>query len=89
MKGNGNTSDTLEVLGVRGNDNVHVLRPANNSPGIEGEAADQNKLHLRFRKSAQKLIEGRFGQWWRAEPANRINLWLSAMPSARFTLMGR
>jgi hypothetical protein len=35
------------------------------------------------------LIESWFGQWGRAEPVNRISLWLSAMPSARFTLMGR
>jgi hypothetical protein len=87
--GSGNPSDTLEILRVRGNDNVHVLRPADDAPGIDGKTTDQNKLHLRLRESAQESIESRIGQWRRAEPTNRINLWLSAMPSARFTLMER
>jgi len=86
---NRHSSDTLEVLRVRGDDDIHILRPADDAPSIDGKATNQNKLHLRFREPAQKLIESRFGQWRRAEPTNRINLWLSAMPSARFTLMGR
>lgn len=89
VNGNGNPGDTFEILRVGGDDNVHILRPADHAPGIEGETTDQNKLHLRFREPTQKLIESWFGQSERAEPVNRINLWLSAMPSARFTLMGR
>lgn len=67
-------SDALEVLWIRGDNDVHVLRPSDDAPSIDGKAADQNKLHLRFRESAQELIERGFSQWRRAEPANCISL---------------
>ena len=50
--------------------------------------AHHDKLDVRFGQAPQQLVEGRFAQLRSAEPVNRISLWLSAMPSARFTLSG-
>lgn len=61
-KGNGKPGDTLEILRIRGDDNVHVLRPPDDAPGIDGKTTDQAKLHPRFREPAKKLIESWFGQ---------------------------
>jgi hypothetical protein len=72
--GNGHLGEPLEVLGIRGDDDVYVLRPPDDAPGVDGKAADQHKFHVRFRESAQKLIESRFSHRGRAAPTNRISL---------------
>ena len=81
--------DPLEVLGVGRDDHVDVLRPAHDPPGVHREPTDQDELHLRLREAPQQLVEGRFAQALRAAPANRISMWLRAIPSARLTLIGR
>jgi hypothetical protein len=64
---------SFEVLGIRANHDVHVLRSPDHPPGIDREAADQDEIDTRLRESAQNLIEGRRGQLERAAPVNRIN----------------
>ena len=53
--GNGHIGDTLEVVGARSNDDVHILRPAHDAPRVDGKAADQDKLHACFRERAEQL----------------------------------
>lgn len=89
MRLDGDFGDPFEILGVRCNDDIHVLRSSEDSPCVEGEATHEDELDACLGESAEKLIEGRLGQVRRAAPVNRISWWLSAMPSARFTLIGR
>lgn len=70
---NGDPREALEILGAWSNDDVHILRPADNSPGVHRKAAHQNELDTRLGESAEKLVEGRLGQWWRAAPVNCIS----------------
>ena len=74
MNGDRHPSDAFEVLKIGSDDDVHVLRPSDDAPGIDGQAADQNKLNPRLSESTQELIESGVGQWRRAEPTNCINL---------------
>lgn len=89
MSFNGDLRESLEILGIRGNDNVHILRSADHSPGVHRKAAHQKELDIRLGESAEKLVEGWLGQLRRAAPVNCISWWLRAMPSARFTFIGR
>ena len=79
----------FQVPCLWGNHQIHVLGAADYPPGINRKATHHDELGLRSRQAPQELVEGRFAQFWRAAPVNRISLWLSAMPSARFTLIDR
>lgn len=81
--------ELLEVLGIRCHDDIYVLRAANHTPCIYGQAAHDDKFHLCGSEAPQQLVEVRLAQLFRADPVNCINLWLSAIPSARFTLIAR
>jgi hypothetical protein len=72
--GNCNVSDPLEVLGVRGDDDVHVLRAPHNAPGINCQTSNHDEIDICFSEASQKLVEGRFAQLPRAAPVNRISL---------------
>ncbi len=78
-----------QVLDLRRHDHVDVLGTANDAPGVEGETTDHDEIDVRVGEAAQQLVEGGLAQSLRAEPVKRISLWLSAMPSARLTLIGR
>jgi hypothetical protein len=39
-----NRRNTLEVLDIRSNDDVYVLRSANYSPGVDGQSTDQHEF---------------------------------------------
>ena len=69
----GNIGYPLEVLRVWCNDDIHVLRSADDSPSIDRKPADEDELDFCLREPAKKLIEGRLGQVRRAAPVNRIN----------------
>jgi hypothetical protein len=88
-RSNRHLSHALEVFGLWGDDDVHILGSTDDPPGVHGQTTHHDELNLRSCEASQKLIEGRLAQLVRAAPVNRINLWLSAIPSAKFTLMGR
>lgn len=88
-RGNCHLGDPFEVFGLWSDHDVHILGSTDDPPGVYGQATDHNELNLRGCEAPQKLVEGRFAQLFCAVPVNRISLWLSAMPSDRFTLMGR
>lgn len=73
MSLDGDLGNALEVLGIRGNDDVHILRSPDNTPRVDGEATNENELDACFGESTEKLIEGRLGQVRRAAPVNRIS----------------
>jgi hypothetical protein len=81
--------ESTKVLGLRGDHNVDVLGTANDTPGVEGETTDHDEIDVRVSETAKQLVEGGLAQSLRAAPVKRISLWLSAMPSARLTLIGR
>ena len=64
--------DAFEIFGIRRDHDIHVLCSSNNSPGIDREASNQNKLDVCLGEPAEKLIEGWLGQV-RAAPTNRSN----------------
>jgi hypothetical protein len=74
MSFNSDLPESLEILGTRRNDDVHILRSSDDPPGVYRKATHQNELHARLRESAQELIESGFSQWRRAEPTNCISL---------------
>lgn len=85
----GNLRHSLEVLRPGGNYDIYIPRATYDSPGIDSETAHHDKLHVCRRKAPKELVKRRSAQLWRDAPVNCINLWLSAIPSARFTLIGR
>ena len=85
----GNRRKAFEVLGIWGDDYVHVLRPANHSPRSQRKSADHDEPHFRFSQAAEDLIESGGVHPRRAAPANWSNWWLRAMVSAKFTDIGR
>jgi hypothetical protein len=66
--------DALEVVRVRGDDHIHVLRPTQDAPGVHGQPADYDELNACFAKARQKFVEGRLAQALRAAPVNRISM---------------
>ena len=78
----------FEVFGVGVDDDVYVLRARYHSPRSKGKSADHDELDLRIRKAPKDLIESRCAHRCAAS-AIRRSLWLRAMVSARFTLIGR
>lgn len=80
---------SLEVVDVGGNHDIDVFRSSYNAPRVHGKAAHDDEPGARGGESPQQLVESWFGQLAWAAPVNRISLWLSAMPSARFTLSVR
>jgi hypothetical protein len=65
-----NRRKAFEVLGIRGDNDVHVLGPANHPPRSKRKAADYDEHHFRFRQAAEDLIEGWSVHPRRAAPAN-------------------
>lgn len=64
---------SLEILGTWRNDDVHILRPSDDPPGVYRKATHQNELDICRGEPAEKLVEGRLGQLRRAAPVNRIS----------------
>ena len=85
----GNRRKAFEILSIRRDNYVHVLRPADDSPRSQRKSADHDEPHFRLRQAAEDLIESGGVHPRRATPANWSNCWLRAMVSARFTDIGR
>ena len=68
-----NLCKAFEVLGIGRDNDVNVLCPSNDPPGIDCKAADQDEVNAPLGKSAKNLIEGWLGQSSRAVPTNRIS----------------
>jgi hypothetical protein len=87
--GDGDTRHAFQVLDVRRNHDVDVLGSTYDAPRIDGKSSHYDELNLSCNQLPQQLVKGRLAQLLRAAPVNRMSLWLSAIPSARFTLIGR
>lgn len=62
MSFNSDLRKSLEILGTRRNDDVHILRPSDDPPGVYRKATHQNELDTCLGEPAEKLVEGRLGQ---------------------------
>jgi hypothetical protein len=65
---------------------VQVLDEA---PSADRQTTHDRELDPLRDKAAKQLVKCSLAQLLRAAPAIRDSLWLSAMPSARFSVIGR
>ena len=87
--GGGESGKTAEILGSRIGDDIQISGPSHDPPSVDGQAADQNELHLGGHEPPKQLIEGGATHPLRATPTKLSRAWLNEMPWARFVLIGR
>lgn len=82
-------ADRGRFVGVVRDDDIHVLGPAHYAPRAERKPTYHHELDLGIRQATEDLVKRWLALRLRAVPARRRYAWLSAMVSARLTLIGR
>jgi pimeloyl-ACP methyl ester carboxylesterase len=89
IRGNRRLSHQFQVLGIRRDDDVDILRGAHDPASPERESTDHDELSFGLHQAPQNLIEGGRAHRRFAASAILISSWLRAIVSARLTLSGR